>query len=143
MTPKHKKTISRIAIVGAFLMAISCTVKITLFHLNCPEAAQWVNVIMNAIVVCGCYELGKITELSLSHRLLCGTAILGYLIYGIILLFFIRSKNEGVSAVVLGFFIFTMIMSVWFFIDLVLHNLRKDEDKFERLKKELKNENIK
>ncbi|MBQ0057497.1 MAG: hypothetical protein KBT20_07565 [Bacteroidales bacterium] len=137
MNPKHKKQISRIAVIGAFLMAISCTVKITLFHLHYPVVAQWINVIMNAIVVCGCYELGKIVELSRSHRWLCATAMLGYVIYGVILLFPMTSEQNGISAVVLAFFFITMVMSILFLLDLVRKSIKDEQDKIEKLKKGL------
>lgn len=140
MLPKTKKRISRIAVVGAFIMALSCTVKITAFHFNLPLVSQWVNVIMNAIIVCGCYELGRIAELSRSHRLLCGTAMLGYILYSFILMFFQKSTNEGVSLSVLLFFMLTLIMSVWFLIDLVRSDLKQTEIDLEQLEKEIDNE---
>lgn len=118
-------------------MAISCTVKITLFHLHYPVVAQWINVIMNAIVVCGCYELGKIVELSRSHRWLCATAMLGYVIYGVILLFPMTSEQNGISAVVLAFFFITMVMSILFLLDLVRKSIKDEQDKIEKLKKGL------
>lgn len=135
-----KNRISRIAIVGAFIMALSCTVKITAFHFNMPLVAQWVNVIMNAAVVCGCYELGTISGLSRSHRLLCGTALLGYILYGVILLFFRDSVSEGLSLSVLLFFMLTLMVSVWFFIDLIRRDLKQTEEDIEKLEKELDNE---
>lgn len=125
------------AVIGAFIMALSCTAKITAFHLNLPLVAQWVNVIMNAIVVCGCFELGRIADLSRSHRLLCGTAMLGYVFYAFILLFMQKSSNEGLHIGVLLFFMLTLIMSVWFFIDIVNNDLKQTEHDLEDLGKKL------
>lgn len=137
MTKDTKKRISRIAVIGAFIMALSCTVKITAFHFGLPVVAQWVNVIMNAIIVCGCYELGRIADLSRSHRLLCGTALLGYVFYAFILVFMQRSSNEGLSLSVLLFFMLTLVMAVWFFIDIVRSDLKQTEQELENLEKTL------
>lgn len=133
MTKNQKSKISRIAIVGAFVMAISCTVKITAFHLNMPAVAQWTNVIMNAMVVIGCYQLGRIVELRRSHRLLCATALLGYVFYGGVLLFMQHNGNENISTVVLLFFMLTLVMSIWFFLDIVLTDIREKEKMLERM----------
>lgn len=118
-------------------MAISCTLKITAFHLGLPVVAQWVNVLMNAAVVYACYVLGRMVGLSRSHRLLCGTAMLGYVLYGIILLFVSKTPDESVSVSVLGFFVVTMIMSVWFLIDLVRSDIKKTEEDLKKMEKEL------
>ncbi len=118
-------------------MALSCTAKITAFHFGLPIVAQWINVIMNAAIVCGCYELGTMVGLSRSHRLLCGTALLGYIFYGVILLFLDKSTSQSVSMSVLLFFMLTLVMSLWFFIDLVRRDLKKTEEDLEKLEKEL------
>lgn len=127
MTASDKKKIARIAVIGAFVMALSCTIKITAFHFHMPELAQWVNVVMNAMVVYGCYVLGRVAGLSRSHRVLCGTAMLGYLLYGAILFFHSKSEDGEVEASVLVFFILTLVMSVWFLIDIVRKDLKRKE----------------
>ena len=136
MTPEQKTQISRIAIIGAFIMAISCTLKITFFHFNIPLVSQWINVILNAVIVYGCYKLGKLADLSLSHRLLCGTAMIGYLLYGFILLCVPSTPGEGISASVLAFFILTLAMSVWFLFDLVRKDLKDTEEFLEQFEEE-------
>lgn len=132
-----KKKIARLAILGAFLMALSCTVKITAYYLNMPLVSQWINVVMNFIIVYGCYEMGRMTGLGRMHRYLCYTAVLGYILYGIILLFFRNSASGGLSLGILFFFMLTLAMSVWFFIDLVRKDLRKTEKDLQDLEKEI------
>lgn len=137
MTPDQKKSISRIAILGAFIMAISCTIKITAFHFNAPLVAQWVNVVMNAIVVIGCYKLGRIVQLSRSHSLLCGTAIIGYIFYGGILVFINHAKDTSISVGVLVFFALTLVMSVSLLINILLQDLKQTEKMIEEMEKEI------
>lgn len=133
-----RKKISNIATIGAFIMALSCTIKITAFHFNLPLVAQWVNVIMNAAIVIGCYALGRMVGLSRNHRLLCGTALIGYIFYGFILLYSNSSDSESISIGVLAFFILTLFMSTWFLIRLVLDDLKHTKENLENLERRLK-----
>lgn len=119
-------------------MALSCTIKITAFHFNLPLVAQWVNVIMNATIVIGCYALGRMVGLSRNHRLLCGTALIGYIFYGFILLYSNSSDSESISIGVLVFFILTLFMSIWFLIRLVLDDLKHTKEDLENLERRLK-----
>lgn len=132
-----KKRISRLAVVGAFIMALSCTMKITAYYLDAPLISQWINVVMNFVIVYGCFELGRMAGLGRTHRFLCYTAVLGYIFYGVILLFFREMDNGGLSASVLCFFMLTLAMSVWLFIDLVRQDLKQTEKDLKILEKEM------
>lgn len=137
MTQEQKVRISRIAIIGAFLMAISCTLKITAFHLSMPIFSQWINVVLNAIIVYGCYVLGKLVGLSRAHKMLCGTAMLGYLMYSIILIIVPKSSNQTIHLSVLLFFGLTMAVSVWFLVDLVRNDLKETELMLQQMEEEI------
>lgn len=117
-------------------MALSCTMKITAFHLGAPIVAQWVNVIMNALVVCGCYRLGKLSDLTRSHRLLCATAMVGYVLYGVILIFANHIDNFVLSESVLIFFVLTLFVSIWFLIDLVRTDIKHTEEIIEEMEED-------
>lgn len=136
MTPETKTTVARIAIAGAFVMALSCTMKITAFHFGAPIVAQWVNVIMNALVVYGCYRLGKLADLARSHRLLCATAMVGYVLYGVILIFANHIDNFVLSESVLIFFVLTLFVSIWFLIDLVRTDIKHTEEIIEEMEED-------
>lgn len=138
MTPDTKKEISHIAILGAFIMSLSCTLKITAFHFHMPVVAQWINVVMNFLIVYGCYVLGKIAGLSRTHKLLCWTAMLGYLFYSIILLTIPSTSDQTLSLGVLAFFMLTLVMAVWLLIDLVRKDLKETEELLEQMGKDIK-----
>lgn len=123
-----RQRISIIAIVGAFIMAFSCTIKITAFHLGYPLVAQWVNVVMNALIVMGCFYLGRIVRLPRAHSLLCSTAILGYVFYGIVLVMLPSSTDVKLTDEVVFFFVLTLIMSAWFVVSLIHNGIKKHKE---------------
>ena len=128
MTDEVKHSISRMAILGAFLMAISCTAKITVFYLGMPVIAQWINIVMNAIIVVGCYQLGRIVNLPVTHRLLCLVAMLGYVMYSFILALATRSDDNVVSVMVYGFFLLTSFAAIALVIALLFRNIKQQEE---------------
>lgn len=124
---KMRRSIYRIATIGAFLMAFSCTLKITAFYLGMPMISQGINLVMNAVIVLGCYQLGRAVKMPATHKLLCGVAFLGYLMYSLILFFNPTMDAEHVSEMILAFFIITLVASIAFLIALIKREIEEDK----------------
>lgn len=95
------------------MMSLTCTCKITAFYLGVPILAQWINVIMNAIIVYGCYKLGKKAGAPLAQSVICVVAMLGYIMYmGILIVAPNLQHNPTLSLLVYSFFVLTLIASI-------------------------------
>lgn len=135
-----KKVASRYAVIGAFLMSLSCTCKITAFYLGVPIISQWINIILNAIIVYGCYVLGKKTGAPKAQTILCGVAMLGYIMYSLILLYAPNQQNFVLSEIVFLFFILTLCASVACLVVLIMKDIKKDEETLKKFEEYISKE---
>lgn len=130
-----RRTISRIAIYGAFLMCLYCTLKVTSIYFHMPLLAQWTNVFMNTLIVFSCYKLGRIAKLPVAHRLLCLVAMLGYTMYSLILALRNDLDEQIVSTMVFLCFLVTALAAIVLVFTLLFRNIQRDEDILSKLEK--------
>lgn len=89
MSPQQKHTALAFVKYAPSVLALTCSAKIMLLSMSCTSgdealfAVNWVNLILNLLMLAAVYILGRCFNFCWRHKASCLLALVGYVGYGI------------------------------------------------------------